>query len=87
MSFQFAAYNTVVYEAVPTERLSAASSLYTTLQQLMLSVGIRGAQAQHGHGRACPAPSAGFLDRVHRGQPDLAELDPLAPVFCAGCRA
>ncbi len=40
MSFQFAAYNTVAYEAVPTERISAASSLYTTLQQLMLSVGI-----------------------------------------------
>ena len=40
MSFQFAAYNTVAYEAVPTERMSAASSLYTTLQQLMLSVGI-----------------------------------------------
>lgn len=40
MSFQFAAYNTVAYEKVPTERISAASSLYTTLQQLMLSVGI-----------------------------------------------
>lgn len=40
MSFQFAAYNTVAYEAVPTERISAASSMYTTLQQLMLSVGI-----------------------------------------------
>ena len=40
MSFQFAAYNTVAYEAVPTERISSASSLYTTLQQLMLSFGI-----------------------------------------------
>lgn len=40
MSFQFAAYNTVAYEAVPTERVSAASSMYTTLQQLMLSLGI-----------------------------------------------
>jgi len=40
MSFQFAAYNTVAYEAVPTGRMSAASSLYTTLQQLMLSLGI-----------------------------------------------
>ncbi len=40
MSFQFAAYNTVAYEAVPTKRISTASSLYTTLQQLMLSVGI-----------------------------------------------
>lgn len=40
MSFQFAAYNTVAYEAVPTRRMSTASSLYTTLQQLMLSVGV-----------------------------------------------
>lgn len=40
MSFQFAAYNTVAYEAVPAARLSAANSLYTTLQQLMLSVGV-----------------------------------------------
>ncbi|MEP6899346.1 MAG: DHA2 family efflux MFS transporter permease subunit [Rhodanobacter sp.] len=40
MSFQFAAYNTVAYEAVPAARLSAANSLYSTLQQLMLSVGI-----------------------------------------------
>ncbi len=40
MSFQFAAYNTIAYEDVPASRMSGASSLYTTLQQLMLSVGI-----------------------------------------------
>jgi EmrB/QacA subfamily drug resistance transporter len=40
MSFQFAAYNTVAYEAVPTDRMSAANSFYSTLQQLMLSVGV-----------------------------------------------
>jgi len=40
MSFQFAAYNTVAYEGVPRERLSAANALYTTLQQLMLSFGV-----------------------------------------------
>jgi EmrB/QacA subfamily drug resistance transporter len=40
MSFQFAAYNTIAYEAVPTSRVSAANSFYTTLQQLMLSVGV-----------------------------------------------
>jgi hypothetical protein len=40
MSFQFGAYNTVAYEAVPAERMSAANSFYTTLQQLMLSVGV-----------------------------------------------
>ncbi len=40
MSFQFAAYNTVAFDAIPPERMSAATSFYTTFQQLMLSVGI-----------------------------------------------
>jgi EmrB/QacA subfamily drug resistance transporter len=40
MSVQFTAYNTIAYEAVPTERMSAANSFYSTLQQLMLSVGV-----------------------------------------------
>ncbi|MGU3492712.1 MDR family MFS transporter [Xanthobacteraceae bacterium A53D] len=40
MSLQFTAYNTVAYDEVPTERMSAASSFYTTFQQLMLSMGI-----------------------------------------------
>ncbi|KTF35587.1 major facilitator transporter, partial [Xanthomonas vesicatoria] len=33
-------YNTIAYENVPSARMSRASSLYTTLQQLMLSVGV-----------------------------------------------
>ena len=40
MSFQFTAYNTVAYDAVPAARMSSATSFYTTFQQLMLSVGI-----------------------------------------------
>ena len=40
MSFQFTAYNTVAYDAVPPARMSSATSFYTTFQQLMLSVGI-----------------------------------------------
>ena len=40
MSFQFTAYNTVAYEAVPASRMSSATAFYTTFQQLMLSVGI-----------------------------------------------
>lgn len=40
MSFQFGAYNTIAYEAVPADRMSAANSFYTMLQQLMLSVGV-----------------------------------------------
>ncbi|MHC1479485.1 MDR family MFS transporter [Frateuria aurantia] len=40
MSFQFGAYNTIAYEAVPAEQMSSANSFYTMLQQLMLSVGV-----------------------------------------------
>jgi EmrB/QacA subfamily drug resistance transporter len=39
-SLQFTAYNTVAYAELPTEALSAATSFYTTFQQLMLSLGI-----------------------------------------------
>ena len=40
MSFQFTAYNTVAFDEIPASRMSAATSFYTTFQQLMLSVGI-----------------------------------------------
>ena len=40
MSFQFTAYNTVAYAEIEKSQLSDATSLYTTLQQLMLSLGI-----------------------------------------------
>lgn len=40
MSFQFTAYNTVAYDEIAPERMSSATSFYTTIQQLMLSLGI-----------------------------------------------
>ena len=40
MSFQFTGYNTIAYDRIAQEQLSAATSFYTTFQQLMLSVGI-----------------------------------------------
>ena len=40
MSFQFTAYNTIAYDQIPAARMSAATSFYTTFQQLMLSAGI-----------------------------------------------
>lgn len=40
MSFQFTVYNTVAYEHIEAERMSRASSLYSTVQQLLLSLGI-----------------------------------------------
>ncbi len=39
-SLQFTAYNTVAYAEMPVELMSAATSFYTTFQQLMLSAGI-----------------------------------------------
>jgi len=60
MSFQFTAYNTIAYDNITPERLSSATSFYTTFQQLMLSVGVcAGAAAlQAGmliHGHDAPA--------------------------------
>jgi len=40
MSFQFTAYNTIAYDEIPRERMSSATSFYSTFQQLMLSLGI-----------------------------------------------
>lgn len=39
-SLQFTAYNTIAYADVERERMSAATSFYTTMQQMMLSLGI-----------------------------------------------
>ncbi|WP_205691445.1 DHA2 family efflux MFS transporter permease subunit [Caulobacter sp. 602-2] len=59
MSFQFTAYNTIAYDEIPPERMSAATSFYATFQQLMLSLGVcAGALALHvgmlGGGHASP---------------------------------
>jgi predicted MFS family arabinose efflux permease len=49
MSFQFTCYNTIAYDEIEHKRMSAATSFYTTFQQLMLSLGICvGALALHG---------------------------------------
>jgi fucose permease len=49
MSFQFTAYNTVAYDEIDHNRMSAATSFYTTFQQLALSLGICiGALVLHG---------------------------------------
>ena len=48
MSFQFTAYNTIAYDEIAKGRMSAATSFYSTFQQLMLSLGIcMGASALH----------------------------------------
>ncbi len=39
-SLQFTAYNTVAYVDIPRSRMSAATSLYATIQQLSLTLGV-----------------------------------------------
>ncbi|HET8611601.1 MAG TPA: MFS transporter [Sphingomonas sp.] len=40
MSFTFTAYNTIAYDEIDKDRMSRATSFYSTFQQLMLSLGI-----------------------------------------------
>ncbi|GAA0334170.1 DHA2 family efflux MFS transporter permease subunit [Sphingomonas oligophenolica] len=40
MSFQFTAYNTIAYDEIDSARMSAATSFYSTFQQLALSFGV-----------------------------------------------
>lgn len=61
-SLQFMGYNTIAYADVPRERMSAATSLYTTLQQVCLTVGIgvsalalAASMAASGHTHARPS--------------------------------
>ncbi|HEY0265477.1 MAG TPA: MFS transporter [Rhizomicrobium sp.] len=49
MSIQFTGYNTIAYDEIEANRMGAATSFYTTFQQLMLSMGIcAGAAALQG---------------------------------------
>jgi hypothetical protein len=69
MSFQFTAYNTIAYDQIDKSRMSAATSFYSTFQQLMLSLGICVAAAAlhvsvvwNGHASAqLPDFSAAFI--------------------------
>ncbi len=58
MSFQFTAYNTIAYDDISQDRVSVATSFYSTFQQLMLSLGIcvaagllHGSMVLQGHAR------------------------------------
>ncbi len=62
MSLQFSAYNTIAYEHIDHDRLSTATSFYTTFQQMLLSTGVctgalslRLSMAVDGHPAPAPA--------------------------------
>ena len=58
MSIQFTGFNTIAYDELDQKRMGAATSFYTTFQQLMLSLGIcagaaalQAAMVLRGHGK------------------------------------
>ncbi len=64
-SLQFTAFNTIAYSDIPRARMAAATSLYATIQQLTLTLGIvigaavlEASVALHHHGSAKPADFA-----------------------------
>lgn len=63
-SLQFTAYNTIAYAEIPQARMSAATSLYATLQQLSLTLGVT-------IGAGCLAAASSLSDRV---QPTPADF-------------
>jgi len=85
-SLQFMAYNTIAYADVPRRRMSAATSFYTTFQQLSLSLGIAisaaalaGSAALYGHAELMlPDFTVAFLV--------VAAVSMLAPVASTGLR-
>lgn len=96
-SLQFMAYNTIAYADVPREDMSAATSFYTTFQQMSLTLGIALSAAAlavsvsiNGHGEPMlPDFSAAFLfvAAVSFGAPLLAtRLDRSAGAELSGHR-
>jgi MFS family permease len=62
-SIQFTAYNTLAYADIVPERMSAATSLYSTLQQLSLTMGVTvGAAALAVSGAIAGKPHPRLLD-------------------------
>ena len=67
-SLQFTAYNTIAYADIPRARMSAATSLYSTIQQLSLTFGVTIGAAvlavASGFSRPFAPRTLGLLDRV-----------------------
>jgi EmrB/QacA subfamily drug resistance transporter len=64
-SLQFTAYNTIAYADIPPQRMSQATSLYSTLQQLSLTMGVT-------LGAAALAVFGVIAGRSHPGLPDFS---------------
>jgi MFS family permease len=82
-SLQFVAYNTIAYADVPSDRMSSATSFYSTLQQVTLTLGICIAAA-------ALAASVAIDGHGHPGLPDFSVafaavglIAAIAPLLCA----
>ena len=64
-SLQFTAYNTIAYADIPPPRMSQATSLYSTLQQLSLTMGVT-------LGAAALAVFGVLAGRSHPGLPEFS---------------
>ena len=64
-SLQFTAYNTIAYADIPPPRMSQATSLYSTLQQLSLTMGVT-------LGAAALAVFGLLAGRSHPGLPEFS---------------
>jgi len=64
-SLQFTAYNAVAYADIPRDRMSAATSLYSTIQQVSLTMGVS-------LGAAVLEISMALSDRASPGLPDFS---------------
>ena len=89
-SLQFTAYNALAYGEIPRARMSAATSLYSTIQQNLADARrvdrCRGAHRGDGAGRQYDTGSCGFQLRVHRCGADLAGGSAGVAADAARCR-
>jgi hypothetical protein len=72
-SLQFMAYNTIAYADLPRDDMSAATSFYTTFQQMSLTLGIA----------VSAAALAASISITHHGEPMLPDFS-AAFLFVAG---
>jgi MFS family permease len=82
-SLQFTAYNTIAYADIPRSQMSAATSFYTTFQQLMLTLGICLAAASLGGSLLITGHAAPMLGDFSAAFLVVAVVAMLAAPACA----
>ncbi len=86
-SLQFTAYNTIAYADVPASRMSAATSLYSTMQQVMLTLGICVAAAALAISTSLLGHAGPHLADFSAGFVTVGAIALLAPLLSVGFAA